>query len=410
MSVSRPGADVESLLTHADWLRALATFLLQNPSEADDMVQETFVAALRSPPDPARAPRPWLGQVLRNLVRMGARGAARRRAREREALAMPPAEQRPADAVLERMQLQRKIAELVTALEEPYRTALLLRFFEGREPARIAEALNIPAGTVRWRIAEGLRRLRERLDQGHLGEGESWRAALAPLAWPGRGEAGPRGAPEPPPPSTAVLGSKLVLVGGGLAAVGVLGGALWLATGPTSPWPGRAGHGEAAAERSQSTEGIQERTPANKEEAMRNQAILRKTVVLFGLVLPALANAGDASKPLPKEEAVNTCIWYKEVAVKCKEELADYFASFAPAGTPPEKRARYRARALEEIVAEGTGPLEPRRAKCAVDIEKQPITYGDLALLKSCAAQAKDDCKAAVECAKSFARRGRGPK
>src|SRR4029079_16534793 len=46
--------DIERLLAHADWLRALATYLVRSPAEADDLVQETFVAALRSPPDPAR--------------------------------------------------------------------------------------------------------------------------------------------------------------------------------------------------------------------------------------------------------------------------------------------------------------------------------------------------------------------
>jgi len=142
-----------------------------------------------------------------------------------------------------------------------------------------------------------------------------------------------------------------------------------------------------------------------------NEAILRKTVVLFGLVLPTLASAGEADKPLPREQAVDTCVWYKEVALQCRNELADFFvATFAKPDTPPETRARLRERALKEIVDEGTGPLAPRREKCGKDVDKRPITYGDLATLKRCAARVGDDCKAAVECARVFATRGQTKK
>jgi DNA-directed RNA polymerase specialized sigma24 family protein len=78
------------------------------------------------------------------------------------------------------MELHREIAALVVALDEPYRAAVLLRFFEGREPADIAATLGVPAGTIRWRISQGVRRLREQLDQRHR-EGAGWRAALLPL-------------------------------------------------------------------------------------------------------------------------------------------------------------------------------------------------------------------------------------
>ena len=76
---------LETLLGQADWLRALAISLLGSRPDADDAVQEVWTAALRSPPDQTRPARPWLAQVLRNVVRARARHSGRRRAHESEA-------------------------------------------------------------------------------------------------------------------------------------------------------------------------------------------------------------------------------------------------------------------------------------------------------------------------------------
>jgi RNA polymerase sigma-70 factor (ECF subfamily) len=388
------GSEIEALLAQADWLRALATHLVRTPADAEDLVQETFVAALRKPPDAARPPRPWLAEVVRNLARMGARGGARRRARETSSSIGAPGAAEAADAALERMELHRELAGLVMALEEPYRTAVLLRFFEGREPAEIAEALGVAGGTVRWRVSEGVRRLRERLDERHAGAG--WRLVLLPLVH--RSEGGG------PPIGRAVIGKTAMLAG----AVAVAGaGALIVSPSSRQPPPERATSSLTAGRSGTSDSPADQRT---KEDRVMNEAMLKKTVILFGLVLPTLAMAGEADKPLPREEAIKTCVWYKEMAVQCRNELADFFATFAKPGTPPEVLARYRAKALKEILDEGTGPLQPRREKCSQDVEKRPITYGDLATLKKCAAQTNEDCKAAIECANAFAKRGKAEK
>jgi RNA polymerase sigma-70 factor (ECF subfamily) len=172
---------VEDLLVHADWLRHLASRLVHE-GDADDVVQETWMAAMRTPPraDAATA-RPWLAEVMRNF--------ARRRWRAREidrrlvaTLALPEgrASMPATDEVLARARLQRQLADLVLHLEEPYRTAVLLRYHEGKTAADIATSLGIPAGTVRWRLSEGLERLRQALDREH-GDRQRWRALLTPL-------------------------------------------------------------------------------------------------------------------------------------------------------------------------------------------------------------------------------------
>src|SRR6185436_15036035 len=108
--------ELEALLGQAHWLRALAVSLLGSRPDADDAVQEVWRAALRSPPDGTRPARPWLAQVLRNVVRSKARHAGRQRAREGQAVGLAEAAEVPAaDGVLERMQLHRRIAALVMA-------------------------------------------------------------------------------------------------------------------------------------------------------------------------------------------------------------------------------------------------------------------------------------------------------
>jgi RNA polymerase sigma factor (sigma-70 family) len=172
-------ADIQQLLAHAEWLRGLARHLVRDDADAADVVQQTWAAALRAPPDPGRPARPWLAQVLRNFVRKNLRAARNRGARELAAGALESAAP-SSEALLEAMQLQRLLGELVVALEEPYRSAILLRYYEGQEPVQIAESLGIPAGTVRWRVSEGISRLRGALGK-RLGDERSWRLALLPL-------------------------------------------------------------------------------------------------------------------------------------------------------------------------------------------------------------------------------------
>ena len=67
----------------------------------------------------------------------------------------------PSEAV-ERNELRLTLLNAVLALDEPYRTAVALRFLDGRDTATIARLTNADENTVRSRIREGVARLRER--------------------------------------------------------------------------------------------------------------------------------------------------------------------------------------------------------------------------------------------------------
>ncbi|MCI0340804.1 MAG: sigma-70 family RNA polymerase sigma factor [Planctomycetales bacterium] len=205
---------IESLLSQEGWLRGLARHLLYGDVDVDDVVQETWLAVFRSPPKRPEHPRGWLATVLRNLIRRRRRVAEAREHRE-SAVATPEALPSTVELV-ERASIRREVIEAVLALEEPYRTAILLRYFEDLPPRDVAERLGVPVETLRTRLKRALEQIRQRLDQRRGGDRRAWGLALVPLA-DSRGAAAAR-------TGAALLapGSSVTLALGALAATLVL--------------------------------------------------------------------------------------------------------------------------------------------------------------------------------------------
>lgn len=170
---------VDELLVHAGWLRALARTLVTDAATADDLVQETWVAALAHPPREG-AERPWLARVLRNFARQRGRREGRREQHERGS-AQPGELPSPAE-LSERMECQRRLLNSVLELPEPYGSTVVLRYYEGLSASEIARRKGIPHATVRSHIKRGLDSLRERLDREHNGQRNAWTALLLPWA------------------------------------------------------------------------------------------------------------------------------------------------------------------------------------------------------------------------------------
>jgi len=103
-----------------------------------------------------------------------------RRARE-HASAPATTSPRP-DELVERVELEREVATALLELAEPYRSTLLLRYYEDLSPTEIAHRLEIRAGTVRWRLKHGLELLRANLDRRFNGDRRRWAIALVPSA------------------------------------------------------------------------------------------------------------------------------------------------------------------------------------------------------------------------------------
>lgn len=201
----------ERLLAEQDFVRGVVRSLLRG-DEAEDVVQRTWLRAVRRTLPASAGLRPWLARIARNLVRDGRRDAQRRAARE---LAAAKDEALPSTLdVLAREAERRRVVDAVLALPEPYRGAVLARFWDDTPLAALAKRLDVPDATVRSWLRRGLSMLRARLDADR--DGGRWRAALAPLLFEG---------------GLVVSKSKLAVAG---AAAALIGLAFWWSSWPES--------------------------------------------------------------------------------------------------------------------------------------------------------------------------------
>jgi len=214
-------ATMETLLLQAGWLRRFALALVRDQDLAEDIVQETLVTAWQRPAK--RAGRPWLATVARNLAINRWRGTARRQRRELQAIALDAGTVASPEELVGDAQIHRTVAEAVAALDEPFRQTLVLRFFDGVSSADIARRLQVSYATVRWRIKEGLDRVRAQLDAryGHIRQ--NWVTALLPLLPRSPSEAPPGGnggaSSQPRPWSRNFLGLRPITMATVVASV-----------------------------------------------------------------------------------------------------------------------------------------------------------------------------------------------
>ena len=120
--------ELESLLAHQDFIHALARRLVLDESDADDISQQTWLAAIESPPQTSRSPRNWLKKIARNFALMAYRTDKNRRQREKVAARR---ERIPSAAeIYEQEVMRRRVVDEVMALDEAHRDTILLRFYE----------------------------------------------------------------------------------------------------------------------------------------------------------------------------------------------------------------------------------------------------------------------------------------
>lgn len=218
----------ELLASQGSALRALARRLLGDAHEAEDVVQDTWLATLRQGASVRGRVSGWLARVVRNRSLQAQRGAARRRGRELD-VARPERIDADPDALLARQEALRAVTEALLELDEPYRVVLLLRFYEDRAPIEIARALGLPPTTVKSRLERGLELLRARLAaRGHR---DRHHAGLLLLA--GR-PAGTVAGPISLGIGVLAMGTKTLLV---TAAAAVACGLLWTLSGTDDDTP-----------------------------------------------------------------------------------------------------------------------------------------------------------------------------
>ena len=144
--------------------------VVRDPSQAEEVVQEVFVELWRVAPrfDPARGTvTSWVATIAhrRAVDRVRSEQAARNRV-ERESTRVERPHDDVADNVVAVDQSQfdrRRVRRALDRLTSMQREAVELAYFSGYTYREVAVLLDVPEGTVKTRIRDGMIRLRDEL-------------------------------------------------------------------------------------------------------------------------------------------------------------------------------------------------------------------------------------------------------
>jgi RNA polymerase sigma-70 factor (ECF subfamily) len=165
-----PAALSEAYDRYADLLYSLALRIVGSASDAEEVLQDSWLQAWRSARtfDPARgALGAWLVTIARTraldrLRSVGSRRRAEGAATVEAATEPPPPAADPASGYARRM-LKQDVATAITALAPQQRQVVEMAYFEGLSQSEIAARLNAPLGTVKSWTRQALLKLRERV-------------------------------------------------------------------------------------------------------------------------------------------------------------------------------------------------------------------------------------------------------
>ncbi|MGQ0678797.1 MAG: RNA polymerase sigma factor [Actinomycetota bacterium] len=149
---------LDATLPVADLLYNLARRCSRTPQEAEDLVQETYLRALKAWREHRRPVKvePWLATICLNIARSDYRRTTRR---PEEVLAAEPGVLAPSgdsteDLALGRLRRQ-AVQQLIWQLSEEQRIALTLVDLCGLTAAEAARVTGSPRGTVLSRVHRG---------------------------------------------------------------------------------------------------------------------------------------------------------------------------------------------------------------------------------------------------------------
>lgn len=158
----------QAALEHIDALYGYALALTHNMSEAEDLVQDTYLRAASAAhrPDSNSNLKGWLFVIMRNAwlneVRHKNSGP---KFVDLETSGPPPVDQlQETPHVVYLRKLEREqVQQAIESLPDAYREIIVLRDIEGFTYQEIATVLNCPAGTVMSRLGRARGKLRKLL-------------------------------------------------------------------------------------------------------------------------------------------------------------------------------------------------------------------------------------------------------
>jgi RNA polymerase sigma-70 factor, ECF subfamily len=150
-----------------DSLYNFASWLVQNKSNAEDLVQETYLKALRGFPSfqPGTNFRAWMFRILRNTFlssrsTLGLRMTVEIDSKD-DITGLPATSDTPESLLIERSR-ENAVWNAIEQLPVIFREVLLLCDVENGSYQEIADILSIPIGTVMSRLARARKAVREK--------------------------------------------------------------------------------------------------------------------------------------------------------------------------------------------------------------------------------------------------------
>ena len=141
---------------------AVAYRILRHTQDAEDLVQDSFMAALDGIGsfDPARPFAPWFYKIV---VNRALNAASARATRERHANVIQLWTNEAVEVDLdpaEKSEIRTRFETALAALPRHQRLIVEFSDVDGRSSAEIGEMMNLPRGTVRWHLHQARRTLR----------------------------------------------------------------------------------------------------------------------------------------------------------------------------------------------------------------------------------------------------------
>ena len=156
MSGNRKSRITEIYARQANTVWGVCYSYMQNPDDADDMVQETFVRLMSYSPsfDNEKQERAWMIITASNLCKDTLKSKERR-----------------CDSLDDHLELaveepiQDSLTPLISKLNENYKTIVYLHYYVGYHVNEIAELLNISKAMVKTTLHRARKKLKEMLEE-----------------------------------------------------------------------------------------------------------------------------------------------------------------------------------------------------------------------------------------------------
>ena len=151
---------------YAPLLYGLLLRIVRDPADAQEILQETFLAAWNDARkfDASRGSElAWLISMARSRAIDRLRARQRRAGREQEAAREISTVTSDVDDPVAFREIRNAVRSALQELPDAQRTALELAYFDGLSQSEIASRLSEPLGTIKTRTNLAMKKLRERL-------------------------------------------------------------------------------------------------------------------------------------------------------------------------------------------------------------------------------------------------------